>query len=88
MAQKFLASPPALPAATFIDLFCGCGGFTLCLSRAGLRCLAAIDFNPEAVATLRANFSKEEIPHVLERDLSRFTPAKLAAAELVAFLPE
>jgi DNA (cytosine-5)-methyltransferase 1 len=54
MAETRLA-PAAAP--TFIDLFCGCGGFTLGLTRAGLRCLAAIDFNPEAVATLRANFS-------------------------------
>ena len=76
MAQGLIA--PSL-SPTFIDLFCGCGGFTLGLTRAGLRCLAAIDFNSEAVTTLRANFSKDEIPHVLERDLTRFTPAKLAA---------
>jgi DNA (cytosine-5)-methyltransferase 1 len=62
---------------TFIDLFCGCGGFTLGLTRAGFRCLAAIDFNPEAITTLRANFSVAEIPHVLERDLTQFTPSKL-----------
>lgn len=79
MAQEFVSSPPLPSAYTLIDLFCGCGGFTLGLTRAGLRCLAAIDFNPEAVATLRANFSKELIPHVLERDLTRFTPVKLAA---------
>jgi DNA (cytosine-5)-methyltransferase 1 len=35
---------------TFLDLFCGCGGFSLGMERAGFRCLAAIDFNPEAVA--------------------------------------
>jgi DNA (cytosine-5)-methyltransferase 1 len=33
---------------TFLDLFCGCGGFSLGLKRAGLKDLAAIDFNPEA----------------------------------------
>jgi len=72
-------NPAPVPPLTFVDLFCGCGGFTLGLTKAGLRCLAAIDFNPEAVATLRANFSEEKIPHVLERDLTRFTPQKLAA---------
>ena len=62
---------------TFIDLFCGCGGFSLGLQRAGLRCLAAIDFDEKAVTTYRANFPKETV--VLKRDLTRFTPAKLAA---------
>jgi DNA (cytosine-5)-methyltransferase 1 len=36
---------PVIAAPTFIDLFCGCGGFSLGMVRAGLRCLAAIDFN-------------------------------------------
>jgi len=43
---------------TFIDLFCGCGGFTLGVQRAGFDCLAAVDFNAKAVATLRANLQK------------------------------
>ncbi len=62
---------------TFIDLFCGCGGFTLGMERAGFRCLAAIDFNPEAMAVFHANFS--EVTHALEKDLTRFAPEKLAA---------
>lgn len=74
MAEESIA-PTANP--TFIDLFCGCGGFSLGLTRAGLRCLAAIDFNPEAVEVFRANFF--EVPHVLEKDLSAYTPSKLAA---------
>jgi len=60
----------------FIDLFCGCGGFTLGMERAGLKCLAAIDFNAEAIATLRANLS--HIKHVLHRDLTLFTPEALS----------
>jgi DNA (cytosine-5)-methyltransferase 1 len=69
---------------TFIDLFCGCGGFTLGMLRAGFRCLAAIDFNPQAVATLKANLVDRRRPgfeppaHALERDLTRFVPAELA----------
>ena len=27
---------------TFIDLFCGCGGFSLGMERAGFECLAAL----------------------------------------------
>jgi len=74
-----MTASPLPPALTFVDLFCGCGGFTLGLTRAGFRCRAAIDFNPEAVATLQANFSIADLPHVLERDLTRFTPKQLAA---------
>lgn len=62
---------------TFLDLFCGCGGFSLGLIRAGFKGLAAIDFNPEAVQVLRANLP--EIPHVLEKDLTAFAPIDLAA---------
>lgn len=44
---------------TCLDLFCGCGGFSLGMKRAGFRVVAAIDFNEEAVATLKANLGKE-----------------------------
>ena len=63
-------------ALTFIDLFCGAGGFSLGLERAGFRCLAAIDFDAGATATFRANFPN--VHHVLERDLTQFSPADLA----------
>ncbi len=63
-------------APTLIDLFSGCGGFSLGMERAGFRCLAAIDFNAEAIETFRANFP--EVEHVLERDLTKFPPAELA----------
>lgn len=65
-----------MSAPTLIDLFSGCGGFSLGLERAGFRCLAAIDFNPEAVETFRANFP--EVQQVLERDLTKFPPSELA----------
>jgi len=66
----------AVPAKlTFIDLFCGCGGFSLGMERAEFRCLAAIDFNKEAVQVFQANFS--HVPHALEKDLTQFTPAEL-----------
>lgn len=70
---------------TFLDLFCGCGGFTLGMLRSGLRCLAAIDLDPAAIATLQANLvdchhlSIAEVAHVIECDLRIFQPDQLAA---------
>ena len=63
---------------TFIDLFCGCGGFSLGLERAGLRCLAAIDFNKEAVAVFRTNFPLLGVDRVRQEDLTNFDPNRLA----------
>ena len=60
----------------FIDLFCGCGGFSLGMVRAGFHCLAAVDFNPEAVAVFKANFP--QVPFVLKKDLTKFPPEDLA----------
>ena len=61
---------------TCIDLFCGCGGFSLGMERAGFKCLAAIDFNHEAVEVFKNNFPA--VPQVLKKDLTKFTPASLA----------
>ncbi|MCU0770486.1 MAG: DNA cytosine methyltransferase [Verrucomicrobia bacterium] len=47
------------------------------MERAGFRCLAAVDFNEQAIATFKANFGKETL--ALCKDLSRFTPHELAA---------
>jgi DNA (cytosine-5)-methyltransferase 1 len=69
---------------TCIDLFSGCGGFTLGMMRAGFRVLAAIDFNHNAVETLRANLcvpprdGSLPVEHALERDLTQFPPGDLA----------
>lgn len=60
---------------TFLDLFCGCGGFSLGLERAGFNGLAAIDFNKEAIQVFQANF--RNIPHILERDLTQYSPSDL-----------
>ncbi len=61
---------------TCLDLFCGCGGFSLGMERAGFRVLAAIDFNAVAVATFRKNLPT--VPHALERDLTAYPPTELA----------
>jgi DNA (cytosine-5)-methyltransferase 1 len=80
-----------IPSKSFtcIDLFSGCGGFSLGMLRAGFRMLAAVDFNPEAVDTLKLNlverpeqqdrrFSRVEC--ALQRDLTLFHPSDLAKA--------
>lgn len=63
------------PKPTFLDLFCGCGGFSLGLERAGFKGLAAIDFNKEAIEVFKANF--REISNILEKDLTQFSPSDL-----------
>jgi DNA (cytosine-5)-methyltransferase 1 len=77
---------------TFVDLFCGCGGFSLGFDRAGFRCLAAIDSDPKAIATFSANFPS--VRHVIQRDLLQFAPsevqlyAKITKRILATEIPE
>jgi DNA (cytosine-5)-methyltransferase 1 len=72
-------------APTFPDLFCGCGGFPLGMIRSGFRCLAAIDRDPVAMETFRANLGDRDdlsmpmVVHALEYDLRRFKPDQLVA---------
>lgn len=61
---------------TCLDLFCGCGGFSLGMQRAGFSVLAAIDSSAEAIATFDRNFP--DVPFVLCQDLTSFGPEKLA----------
>ncbi len=68
--------PGPRPSLTCLDLFCGCGGFSLGMERAGFRTLAAVDVDPVAVAVYRCNFP--HVPHVLQEDLTTFHPAELA----------
>jgi DNA (cytosine-5)-methyltransferase 1 len=44
------------PRLTVVDLFCGAGGLSAGLSRAGLELVAAADHDPDACATYRLNF--------------------------------
>ncbi|MGD0260293.1 MAG: DNA cytosine methyltransferase [Verrucomicrobiota bacterium] len=74
--QAGLGGPTGAPPLTCLDLFCGCGGFSLGMQRAGFSVLAAIDSNPEAVATFDQNFP--DVPFVLEKDLTSFGPEELA----------
>ena len=65
-----------VPRLTCLDLFCGCGGFSLGMQRAGFSVLAAVDSSAEAIATFDRNFP--DVPFVLQKDLTSFGPEKLA----------
>ena len=47
---------PAASAGTLVDLFCGCGGFSLGAELAGFRSLAAVDLDPALKSGYRRNF--------------------------------
>jgi len=82
MSKKIPISPKPMNVATesddsltYLDLFSGCGGFSLGLNWAGLKCLAAIDFNAPAIDTFKANYP--HVPHALVKDLTAFRPEDL-----------
>ena len=51
---------------TFIDLFAGCGGFSLGLSQAGWKGRFAIERATDAFETFRANFLEKRSPYLFE----------------------
>ncbi len=59
---------------TAVDLFCGCGGLTQGLKRAGFNLLGAIDNDPLSVRTYTANHPEV---HVWEKDIRELTVAVL-----------
>ncbi|MFM6990812.1 MAG: DNA cytosine methyltransferase [Rhodoferax sp.] len=61
---------------TFLDLFSGCGGFSVGLEQAGLKCLAGVDFNQQAINTFRENHSSDTV--ALVKDMTIFKPTELA----------
>lgn len=62
---------------TAVDLFCGCGGLTLGLKRAGFRVLGAVDIDPLCVKTYKANHPEVQ---VWEKDIRDLDPSDFAAA--------
>lgn len=54
---------------TAIDLFCGCGGLSVGLKKAGFRVLAAVDIDPLSIKTYRANHRKVKVSEVDIREL-------------------
>jgi len=63
---------PGKPTA--IDLFCGCGGLTTGLKKAGFAVLGAVDIEPLSVKTYKANHPKVK---VWEIDIRKLTTAKV-----------
>lgn len=74
-SQRSEAGRMSVGGFSLIDLFSGCGGFSLGMEWAGFNCRAAIDFEKAAIATFQANH--ESVPHALCRDLTRFPPEEL-----------
>jgi DNA (cytosine-5)-methyltransferase 1 len=55
-----------------IDLFCGCGGISAGLERAGFEVIAGVDIEPNYISTFTHNFPSAKS---LELDLSNITPS-------------
>jgi DNA (cytosine-5)-methyltransferase 1 len=59
---------------TAVDLFCGMGGLTTGLKKAGFRVLGAVDVDPLSIKTYRSNHRKVKL---WETDICQFDPIKL-----------
>lgn len=57
-----------------IDLFCGCGGLTIGLKRAGFRVLGAVDIDPLSIRTYRENHRDVTL---WEKDIRKLDPCEL-----------
>ena len=78
VAEREVSADRSILAAdyTFLDLFAGCGGFTLGMTRAGFNCLAAVDSDSVAVATMKTNLPS--VPNIICEDLTSFRATSLA----------
>ena len=67
-------SPNSDGKPTAVDLFCGCGGLTLGLKRAGFRVLGAVDVDPLSAKTFKANHRDVTL---WEKDIRELDPQEL-----------
>ena len=58
---KYLDNEKKLTGYTFIDLFCGIGGFHLALSSLGAECVFASDINVKACSVYEKNFKLKPV---------------------------
>ena len=61
---------------TAVDLFCGCGGLTVGLKKAGFKVLGAVDVDPLSIKTYKANHCGVTL---WETDIRELEPAELLA---------
>lgn len=61
---------------TAVDLFCGCGGLSEGLRRAGVRVVAGVDVEPKYIASFQHNFPEVR---ALIRDVSSLSPEMLCS---------
>jgi DNA (cytosine-5)-methyltransferase 1 len=64
---------------TAVDLFCGSGAVTEALKRRHFKVVAAIDNDPVACDTFRAN---HPLTHMIERDIRKIDPAEIRRRDL------
>ncbi|MHB9150708.1 MAG: DNA cytosine methyltransferase [Thermoleophilia bacterium] len=57
-----------------VDLFCGCGGCTVGLKKAGFRVAAAVDIDPASIATYEANHPEVAM---FKRDIRELDPLEV-----------
>lgn len=63
-----------------LDLFSGCGGISLGFRSAGFDVIGAVEFDPDAARSHGANFHPDDARHAVARDITKTSPAKLAAS--------
>ena len=62
------------PTPTVLDLFAGCGGFSLGFQRAGFRLLGAIEMDDHAARSHAANFFRGDERHAVPHDITSLDP--------------
>lgn len=67
-------SPRTWGKPTAVDLFCGCGGLTVGLKRAGFQVVGAVDIDPLSVKTYTANHPEVR---VWQKDIRELEPSEL-----------
>jgi DNA (cytosine-5)-methyltransferase 1 len=76
--KKVLEKPENPPQRKFtcVDLFAGAGGFSLAAINAGLRVLAAVEYDKSAAETYRYNIPKAQTPapRLYECDMLKLSP--------------
>jgi len=66
--------------ATFVDLFCGIGGFHIAMARQGMECVFACDIDPKARDVYSANFGITPAGDITQIESSRIPPHDVLCA--------